>query len=220
MLGLGKVVRDREPPRAVRRCRVGCVAEMKNVFPSIVLPCDESVDFRRAMRHLVGGVSILTVGQGLDITGMTVTSVASLSVDPPSLIVSINRSASSWTLLKRDGFFGVSILNADQIDIAERFAGKGGVAGADRFAGAEWITRVSGTPLLADALAAIDCAVEHIVERHSHAIVIGRPLDIQLSRQTAALAYWQGQYVAMDHSEDLLRLAEVGLPIVPAPRRG
>lgn len=193
---------------------------MKNVLYSIAPACDESVDFRRAMRHLVGGVSILTVGQGYDITGMTITSVASLSVEPPSLIVSINRSASSWPLLKRDGFFGVSILNADQIDLAERFAGKGGVAGADRFVGAKWVTRVTGTPLLADALAAIDCAVEHIVERHSHAIVIARPLDIQLSQQTAALAYWQGQYVAMDdHGEDLVRLAEVGLP-VPVLRKG
>jgi flavin reductase (DIM6/NTAB) family NADH-FMN oxidoreductase RutF len=197
------------------------LAEMKKVLHNIALACDESsVDFRQAMRHLVGGVNIITVGRGRDIKGMTVTSVASLSVDPPSLIVSINRSASSWSLLKRNGFFGVNILNADQIDLAERFAGKGGVTGADRFAGAEWITRVSGAPLLADALAAIDCEVEHIVERHSHAIVIGRPLDIQLSQQTAALAYWQGQYVAMDRSEDEVKLAEVGLPAAPAPHKG
>jgi flavin reductase (DIM6/NTAB) family NADH-FMN oxidoreductase RutF len=176
---------------------------MKNAFGSIALAPDETpVDFRQAMRHLVGGVSIITVGHGSDITGMTVTSVASLSVEPPALIVSINRSASSWPLMKRNGFFGVNILNADQIDIAERFAGKGGITGADRFVGAEWITRVSGVPLLADALAAIDCEVEHIVERHSHAIVIGRPLDIQLSQQGgAALAYWHGQYVAMDQRD-------------------
>ena len=62
------------------------------------------------------------------------------------------------------------------------------------------------------ALAAIDCEVEHIVERHSHAIVIGRVLDLQLSLRTAALAYWQGQYVAIDQNEDAIRLAEVSLP--------
>jgi flavin reductase (DIM6/NTAB) family NADH-FMN oxidoreductase RutF len=177
-----------------------------------------SVDFRQAMRHLVGGVSIVTVGQGRNITGMTVTSVNSLSVDPPSLIVSINRSASSWPLLNQNGFFGVSILNADQIEIAERFAGRSGVTGVDRFAGAEWITRVSGVPLLADALAAIDCEVEHIVERHSHAIVIGRSIDMQLSQRTAVLAYWQGQYVTIDRSEEL-RLPRVGLPAAPTPRK-
>ena len=143
---------------------------------------------------------------------MTVTSVSSLSVDPPSLIVSINREASSWPLLKRYGAFGVNILAADQLEIAERFTGKGGLKGADRFAGAEWTTRVSGVPLLVGALAAIDCEVEEIVERHSHAIVIGRVLDLQISTRTAALAYWQGQYVAIDRDEDAAKLAEVSLP--------
>jgi flavin reductase (DIM6/NTAB) family NADH-FMN oxidoreductase RutF len=171
-----------------------------------------SDDFRGAMRHLTGGVSVITVGRGKDITGMTVTSVSSLSVDPPTLIVSINRESSSWPLLKRYGFFGVNILTSDQIDIAERFTGKGGLKGVERFGGARWITRASGVPLLEGALAAIDCEVEHVVERHSHAIVIGRVLDIASSSRTAALAYWQGQYVAIDQNEDAIRLAEVSLP--------
>src|SRR5258708_11400012 len=176
-----------------------------------------SGDFRSAMRHLAGGVSVITVGRGNDITGMTVTSVSSLSVDPPTLIVSINRESSSWPLLKHHGFFGVNILNADQLDVAERFAGKDGVKGADRFAGAQWFTRISGVPLLADALAAIDCEVEDIVERHSHAIVIGRVKDMQLSSRTAALAYWQGQYVPIDQNEDSARLDEVSRPSGHAP---
>ena len=63
-------------------------------------------DFRNAMRQLTGGVSVITAGKGRDISGMTVTSVSSLSVDPPSLIVSLNRESSSWPLVKRYGFFG------------------------------------------------------------------------------------------------------------------
>jgi flavin reductase (DIM6/NTAB) family NADH-FMN oxidoreductase RutF len=172
-------------------------------------------DFRNAMRRLTGGVSVITAGRGRDISGMTVTSVASLSVEPPALIVSVNRDASSWPLVRRHGFFGVNILNADQLDIAERFAGKDGLKGAARFAGADWFTRASGVPLLAGALAAIDCEVEEVVERHSHAIVIGRVLDLQVSPRTAALAYWHGQYLAIDRDEDAARLAEVSVP----PRR-
>jgi flavin reductase (DIM6/NTAB) family NADH-FMN oxidoreductase RutF len=178
-----------------------------------------AAEFRGAMRHLAGGVSVITVGRARDITGMTVTSVASLSVDPPTLIVSINRESSSLPLLKRYGFFGVNILTADQLDVAERFTGKGGLKGADRFAGAQWTTRISGAPLLADALAAIDCEVEELIERHSHAIVIGRVLDLQLSSRTAALAYWQGQYVAIDQNEDAIRLAEVSVPLPRALRQ-
>ena len=171
-----------------------------------------AADFRDAMRHLVGGVSVITVGRGQDISGMTVSSVSSLSIEPPSLIVSINRTSSSWPLLVRDGVFGVNILNADQLDIAERFTGKDGARGRDRFRGAVWTTARTGVPLLVDALVAADCEIEEIIERHSHGIVIGRVRDLIVSSRTAALAYWQGQYVSIGRDEDIATLAEVGVP--------
>lgn len=186
---------------------------MNSIVRSVSIETEvTSGDFRNAMRQLTGGVSVITAGRGRDISGMTVTSVSSLSVDPPALIVSVNRESSSWPLVKRYGFFGVNILTSDQIDIAERFTGKGGLKGADRFVGARWTTRASGVPLLVGALAAIDCEVEDVVERHSHAIVIGRVLDVAVSSRTAALAYWQGRYVAIDQDEDAAKLAEVSVP--------
>jgi flavin reductase (DIM6/NTAB) family NADH-FMN oxidoreductase RutF len=176
------------------------------------MPVVPAGDFRAAMRQLSGGVSVITTGRGDDISGMTVTSVASLAVDPASLIVSINRQSSSWPLLLRHRIFGVNILSAGQQEVAERFTGRGGLKGRDRFAGAQWTTLVSGVPLLVDALAAIDCEVEEIIERHSHGIVIGRVLQTQVSRNTAALTYWQGQYIAIDQDQDAVKLAEVSLP--------
>jgi flavin reductase (DIM6/NTAB) family NADH-FMN oxidoreductase RutF len=178
-----------------------------------------AADFRGAMRHLIGGVSVITAGRGTEITGMTVTSVTSLSVDPPTLIVSINRDASSFPVLKRFGAFGVNVLNADQLEIAERFAGKGGLKGADRFAGVEWTTGISGAPLLVGTLAALDCEVEEIIERYSHGIVIGHVRDISRSVRDAALAYWHGQYVALDQDEDAAKLAEVSLSRRADPAR-
>src|SRR3978361_1928627 len=130
-----------------------CEAVMNSAVRTVKIDRDlSSGDFRSAMRHLAGGVSVITVGRGKDITGMTVTSVSSLSVDPPTLLVRTHRESSSWPLLKRHGFFGVNILTADQLDVAERFTGKDGLKGADRFAGAQWTTRVSGVPLLVGAL--------------------------------------------------------------------
>ena len=193
---------------------------MNSIVRSVSIDTEvSSDDFRGAMRRLAGGVSVITAGRGKDISGMTVTSVSSLSVDPPALIVSINREASSWPLVKRYGFFGVNILTSDQLDVAERFTGKGGLKGAARFAGADWATRASGVPLLVGALAAIDCEVEDVVERHSHAIVIGRVLDVAVSARTAALAYWQGRYVAIDQDEDAAKLAEVSVPARHAARK-
>lgn len=170
------------------------------------------IHFRDAMRRLVGGVSVITAGCGAEISGMTVTSVSSLSLDPPSLIVSVNRASSSWPLLRRHRHFGVNILSADQAEIAERFAGKDGLRGAERFAGAEWIERASGARLLSGALAAIECEAEDIIERHSHAIIVGRVLHVELSADAAALAYWQGNYVAIDREQDMATLADVSLP--------
>jgi flavin reductase (DIM6/NTAB) family NADH-FMN oxidoreductase RutF len=193
---------------------------MNSIVRSVSIETEVTAsDFRNAMRQLTGGVSVITAGRGRDISGMTVTSVSSLSVDPPALIVSVNRESSFWPLVKRYGFFGVNILTSDQLDIAERFTGKSGLKGADRFAGARWTTRASGVPLLVGALAAIDCEVEDIVERHSHAIVIGRVLDVAVSARTAALAYWQGSYVAIDQDEDAARLAEVSVPVRKTARK-
>lgn len=193
---------------------------MNSVVRNICLANDEapigkgvsSTEFRGAMRALAGGVSVITVGRGNDVSGMTVTSVSSLSVDPPTLIVSVNRQSSSWPLLQRYGVFGVNILTAEQLDVAERFSGKDGAKGAARFAGAQWITGTTGAPLLVGALAAIDCEVEEVIERHSHAIVIGRVLGVQTTAPKTALSYWHGEYVAIDQNEDAVRLAEVSLP--------
>ena len=192
---------------------LACETEMNSIVRNIQIDRDvPSAEFRGAMRALASGVSVITVGRGKDISGMTVTSVSSLSVEPPTLIVSVNRQSSSWPLLQRFGTFGVNILTADQLDVAERFAGKDGLKGAARFAGAQWVTRATGVPLLVGGLAAIDCEVEEVIERHSHAIVIGRVRDVITAVPRTALTYWDGQYVAIDQNEDALKLAEVSVP--------
>lgn len=80
--------------------------------------------FRAAMRHLAGGVSVITTGSGAERNGLTATSVSSLSAEPPTLIVCINRQASAWPLIARHRAFGVNVLGSDQIEIGERFSGR------------------------------------------------------------------------------------------------
>lgn len=123
--------------------------------------------FRQAMRRLTGGVAIITAGKQDEITGMTVTSLTSLSADPPRLLVNINRRASSFSLIARHKGFGVNILGANQRDIAERFS-NGRFNGKERFDGFAWTRGASGVPLLSEALAALECEVDEIIERYSH----------------------------------------------------
>jgi flavin reductase (DIM6/NTAB) family NADH-FMN oxidoreductase RutF len=152
--------------------------------------------FRSVMRRLAGGVSIITVGKGEDISGMTVTSLTSLSADPPCLIVSINRSASSFPLIERYQVFGVNILGSDQHDLADRFS-NGKLGGRRRFNGLRWQPGLSGVPLLTQSQATVECRVDEIIIRHSHGIIIGSPLQFDLSQARSGLAYWNGKYIEM-----------------------
>lgn len=150
--------------------------------------------FRQAMRELASGVCVITVGEATERTGLTATSVSSLSTEPPRLLVCINQSSSTWSILQQRPVFGVNLLTDTQREIADRFAGRGGIKGEARYQGARWETGRTGAPLLADALAVIDCDVEETLIRHSNVIVIGRVRSARVGAQGGALTYWRGGY--------------------------
>lgn len=158
----------------------------------------DAAAFRGALRHLAGAVSIITGGQGERRSGLTATSVSSLSAEPPAVIVSVNRNASAWPVLTGEGRFSINTLAADQQAVADRFAGRGGLKGAERFAGAEWTQLVTGAPILVGALLSLDCMLEEVVERHSHGILIGRVRAVRTAPEKSALLYWRGDYLSLD----------------------
>jgi len=148
---------------------------------------------REALRHVAGSVSIITAGVGDERTGLTATSATSLSVDPPTMLVAVNRQASAWPVIRSHRHFCVNFLSADHLDLAERFAGRKGVNGAERYDDASWVQLATGAQALADAVAAIDCEVQEIIERHSHAIIIGAVKAV-LVNGGDVLVYGQRQY--------------------------
>ena len=154
--------------------------------------------FRLAMRELASGVALVTTGRDDARAGCTATAVCSLSLEPPSLIVSISRASATLARVRANGAFGVNILAGGHEHLADRFSGRSGVRGAARFEGARWIALATGSPLLEDALAAFDCAVEEIIERHTHAIVIGAVKAIRRHAGAACLLHWRGGYERPD----------------------
>jgi flavin reductase (DIM6/NTAB) family NADH-FMN oxidoreductase RutF len=186
---------------------------MSNADVHLVDQTDEiERQFRSLMRRLAGGVAVITAGRGEEITGMTVTSLTSLSATPPRVLVSINRQASSFAPIERYRSFGINILGSEQQALAERFS-NGRLKGKQRFDGTAWIAGNSGVPLLTKALATVECQAEEIIERHSHAIIVGRPIGMELSRRLSGLVYWNGRYVEINHDTDLDLLAEVSIPL-------
>lgn len=156
----------------------------------------DAAGLKEALRTLGGGVSVITAGDGAERTGATVTSATALSVEPPRMLVSLNRSSSTWPVVERYGHFAVNVIGADHQDVANRFAGVGGLRGAERYVGSEWTRLASGAPVLEDAVAALDCEVEEAIERHSHVILIGRVLSIRLG-SGSSLLYQNGKYHAL-----------------------
>ncbi|ULJ74416.1 flavin reductase family protein [Rhizobium gallicum] len=160
---------------------------------------NHSVDaegLKRALRALGGGVSIITAGEGETRTGATVTSATALSMEPPRMIVSLNRSSSTWPVVERYGHFCVNVVGEDQETLANQFAGRGGLKGPDRYRGAAWTRFRSGAPVLETAAAAIDCEVEEAIVRYSHAIVLGRVVGIRIG-SGGSLIYRDGRYHAL-----------------------
>lgn len=156
-----------------------------------------SLAFRAAMRKLAGAVSVLSVGQGEARTGLTATSVSSLSVDPPTLLVSVNRTASASASLLAEQAFAINVLRPHHQALADRFAGRHGVSGAARYEGAEWSRLATGAPVLTDALAVFDCELEDAIERHTHLIIIGRVVASRVTEGADPLLYWAGDYRAL-----------------------
>lgn len=152
-------------------------------------------EFRAAMRHFAGNVSVVTVGSPGERSGLVATSAVSLSTDPAMVIVCVNRDSSSWPLFDRYGHFGVNSLTAAQQPIADRFTGRGGIKGEDRYAIGNWSAGMSGAPLLADAAVALDCVLDERIDRATHSILVGRVLEARLREDDAgALVYWRGAY--------------------------
>jgi flavin reductase (DIM6/NTAB) family NADH-FMN oxidoreductase RutF len=157
----------------------------------------DSAAFRHAMRTLSSGVAIIACGEGEARVGCTIISLASLSLAPPTLFVCLARSSMTLAGLRHAGAFSISLLAARHEALAHRFSGHGGVDGPRRFDGAEWTALSTGAPVLADAIAAFDCLTEEIIERHSHAIVLGAVVSLSEGPDESALAHRRGGYSAL-----------------------
>jgi len=154
----------------------------------------DSAAFRHAMRALSSGVAIIACGEGEARVGCTITSLASLSLAPPTLFVCLARSSSTLAGLRTVGAFSISLLAARHEALAHRFSGHGGAHGARRFEGAKWTTLSTGAPVLADAIGAFDCLTEEIIDRHSHAIVLGAVVSLSEGVEEPALVHRRGGY--------------------------
>jgi flavin reductase (DIM6/NTAB) family NADH-FMN oxidoreductase RutF len=154
---------------------------------------DLGTDFRKAMRRLTSAVSVISTAHAGVRYGITVTSVTSVSMAPPSLLICVNQRASIHTPLIRAGQFCVNILQAHQIEIADAFSG-GAPAGTDRFLCGEWASDDEELPYLIPAQASVFCDMDAISSYGTHSIIVGKVRQVAVRGQVAPLLYQDGQY--------------------------
>jgi flavin reductase (DIM6/NTAB) family NADH-FMN oxidoreductase RutF len=150
--------------------------------------------FKSAMRNVAGGVSIVATGSAAERRGLTVTSACSVSVDPPCVLICINRSADAHDFIANNGTFSWNVLSAAQAELAERFAARDGSKGAARFSSPDWYERITGAPILGAALSSFDCRVVHAFDLGTHTVFIGAVVAEAHQSAGEPLVYVRGRF--------------------------
>jgi cob(II)yrinic acid a,c-diamide reductase len=167
-------------------------------------------DFKQAMRQCTGAVALVTVGAAHGKrTGLTVTSACSLSDNPPSLIVCVNRNASAHARIREEGAFAINFLNEDHAALALTFSGQKGVNGDDRFAFGQWTRGATGAPVLEDAVAAFDCRLAQEFETKTHSIFVGEVQSVSHSVEVRPLIYLRSRFHAPQEIRDAISLGDL-----------
>jgi len=149
----------------------------------------DSLAQRRILGHFATGVTVVAARLDGDIQGMTANAVASLSLHPPLVLVAVDKTASMHAALTGSRHFALNILSDSQEQLSRRFAMRGPKEVND----VTWLTASSGAPILADALAWVDCRLAEILPGGDHDIFIGEILAGDC-REGLPLLYFCGKY--------------------------
>jgi flavin reductase len=156
-------------------------------------PTVERNDFREAMSRLGAAVNIITTDGAAGLHGLTASAVCSVTDDPPTLLVCVNRASNVHAALSQNGVLCVNVLASRHQELSNLF-GRGGIPVEQRFAGAEWRMLTTGAPSLADAVVSLDCAIAQTTEIGTHSVFFCSVRAIALGAQPEGLIYFNRGY--------------------------
>jgi 4-nitrophenol 2-monooxygenase / 4-nitrocatechol 4-monooxygenase, reductase component len=150
-------------------------------------------EFREVMGHFTSGVTVITTVDGDEPLGTTASAVASLSLEPPMLLVCLNRDSVTGQGIVRSGAFGVNILQVGQEELARHFARKE----EHKFTDVPYAPGAFGQPLLGDALAHLECRVTEEVTAGTHSVFLAE-VETAGAGAGTPLAYFRGRFGRLD----------------------
>jgi flavin reductase (DIM6/NTAB) family NADH-FMN oxidoreductase RutF/DNA-binding GntR family transcriptional regulator len=157
----------------------------------------DAATFRHVVGHLPSGVTLVTTRTAEGDFGMTASSVTSLSVSPPMMLACLNRSSVTCTAVAEAGAYVVNVLGQGHGHLAQQFA----TAGADKFTGVRVTRGLRDLPVLADALARIECEVVEEVSAATHTIFLGRVVRADAA-EGSPLTYFRGGFGRFEFARD------------------
>jgi flavin reductase (NADH)/flavin reductase/chlorophenol-4-monooxygenase component 1 len=134
-------------------------------------------EFREALSRVASAVSVITTDGPHGLAGFTCSAVCSVTDDPPTVMVCVNRKSAANAVIKANGVLCVNSLGAEQVDLSNLFAGVGGVPMQQRFDGALWSVLATGAPYCRRSRVALDCRVVDVREIGTHSVLLAEVLS-------------------------------------------
>lgn len=164
-------------------------------------PPPDPVAFRRAMGRWATGVSVVTARDGTTDAGLTVNALVSVSLRPPSLLVSLMREVDTLPVIERSRTFAVSFLAHDQKEVSERFAAT--TPSIEKFRGLSVHRGSTGAALIDGAIGVLECELVEVVPAFDHRLVLGRVVRHEPGRDELPLVFYQSGYAASEGPDRL-----------------
>jgi flavin reductase (DIM6/NTAB) family NADH-FMN oxidoreductase RutF len=154
------------------------------------------------MGHFVTGISVVTTLNEGRPEGITVNALSSVSLQPPLVMVALDRRRFITPSVRSAGRYAVNVLAEDQQVLSDCFAGAPVEPNRDAFCGARWTAGTTGLPLLDGAIATLECTIVETFQAGDHELFIGRVDALGSSEQRPMpLLYYRRQYLRIQRSE-------------------
>ena len=147
------------------------------------------------MRTLAGPVNIITTAHSGHRYGMTATAVCSATAEPPTVLVCINKLATTHGAIAKAGTFCVNVLRSEDWELSTTFSGA--QSGETRFKSRDWTRLGTGSPVLIGALVSFDCRVVEQMALGTHTIFLGEVEQVAFGQKGKPLLYSEGQYAKL-----------------------
>ncbi|WP_422038196.1 flavin reductase [Roseibium sp.] len=161
------------------------------------LPLDTQ-SFREAMSRIAAAVHVVTTDGPAGQQGATVSAACSVSDDPPSILICLNRQTRVHSAVLQNRCFCLNTLSDDHEGISDSFAGRDNLEMPDRFAKADWTRLATGCPALDSARLSVDCEIYSVSEMGTHSIIVGTVVDLRMTDPGKSLIYVRRGYKSLD----------------------